>query len=66
MTPQNTNNNILEDLTESEANESPVADIITMIRMFDELNEELKKDTKNSSMNSKIIWTKNSRRHKNN
>jgi hypothetical protein len=66
MTPQNTNNNILEDLRKSEANESPVADIITMIRMFDELNEELKKDTKNSSMNSKIIWTKNSRRHKNN
>jgi hypothetical protein len=53
-------------LRKSEANESPVADIITMIRMFDELNEELKKDTKNSSMNSKIIWTKNSRRHKNN
>jgi hypothetical protein len=43
MIPQNTNNNVLEDLTESERDESLATDLRRMlIRMINELNEELK------------------------
>jgi hypothetical protein len=42
-TPQKSNNNIIEDLIKSEGDESPVADVRRMIiRMFNELKEELK------------------------
>jgi hypothetical protein len=38
MTHRKTNNNIIEDLVESEGDESPVADLRRrMIRMFNEL-----------------------------
>jgi hypothetical protein len=44
MTPQKANNNIIEDLMERERDESLVDDLRrTMIRMFNELEEELKK-----------------------
>jgi hypothetical protein len=59
MAPQKTNNNIVEDLVESEGDESPVADIKRMvIRMFNELREELKKDIQNNSVNPKRTWIK--------
>jgi hypothetical protein len=45
MTPQKTNNNIIEDLVESERDKSPVAGVRRMmIRMVNELNEKLKED----------------------
>jgi hypothetical protein len=37
-------NNIIEDLVEIEGDESPVADIRMMIRMFNKLKEGLKGD----------------------
>jgi hypothetical protein len=41
MTPQKTSNNIIEDLVESEGDETPVADLRRiMINMFNELKEE--------------------------
>jgi hypothetical protein len=45
MSPQKTNNNIIEDLVESEGDEFPVSDIRRVIRMFNELREVLNKDT---------------------
>jgi hypothetical protein len=54
MTAQKANNNIVEDMVESERDESPAADIRRMmIRMFNELKEELKENIQNSSMNIK-------------
>jgi hypothetical protein len=45
MTPQKTDNNIIEDLVKSERDESPVTYFRrTMIRMFNELKEELKEN----------------------
>jgi hypothetical protein len=45
MTPQKTNNNIIEDVVESEGDASPVAYLRRMmIRMFSELKEELKEN----------------------
>jgi hypothetical protein len=40
MTPQKTNNNVIEDLVESERDEFPVADIRKIRRMFSELKED--------------------------
>jgi hypothetical protein len=49
-TPQKTNNNKIEDLVESEEDESPVSDLRRMmIRMFN----KFKKTQKNNSINSK-------------
>jgi hypothetical protein len=49
-TPQKTNNNKIQDLVESEEDESPISDLRRMmIRMFN----ELKKTHKNNPMNSK-------------
>jgi hypothetical protein len=42
-TPQKANNNMIEDWMESKGDESPIADLKTvMIRKFQELGEELK------------------------
>jgi hypothetical protein len=46
MIPQESHNNIQEDLVESEWDESPVADLRTIIRMFNEHKEELKEHAK--------------------
>jgi hypothetical protein len=64
MTPQKANNNIIEDLMESKVDESPVADLKRMkIRKFNKLEEELKENMKNNSMNIKRkCILKNSRR----
>jgi hypothetical protein len=41
-TSQNNNNNLIEDLMESEGDETPVADVKRMIiRMFNEFKEKL-------------------------
>jgi hypothetical protein len=46
---------------------SPGTDIRRMlIRMFSELNKDLKRTQKNNSMNLKRTWKKNSRRQRNN
>jgi hypothetical protein len=43
MTSQKTNNNIIEELVESERDDCAVADVRRMVlRMFNELKEELK------------------------
>jgi molybdenum-dependent DNA-binding transcriptional regulator ModE len=52
MTPQKTNNNIIEDLVESKGDESPVTDIRRMIiRMFNELKEGIQKQFNDSQEN---------------
>jgi hypothetical protein len=66
VTPQKSNNNIIEDLMERKGDESLVADLKRMIRKFKELEGELKENMQNNSMNIKIKWIKNSRRHRNN
>jgi hypothetical protein len=44
-TPQKTSSNMIEDWVESEGDDSPIADFRRMtIRMFHELNEELKEN----------------------
>jgi hypothetical protein len=44
MTPQKTNNNMIEDMVETEVEESPIADIRRMlINMFNELKEDIQK-----------------------
>jgi hypothetical protein len=66
MTPQKINNNIIEDLVESEREESPVAYIRRMkIRMFNELKEDIQKHLMNHRK-TQIKKKKNSRRHRNN
>jgi hypothetical protein len=66
-TPQKTNNNIIKDLVDSEADESPAADMRRMlIIMFNELKRSLKKTYKNNSMNHKRTWIKNLRRYRSN
>jgi hypothetical protein len=60
--PQKTNNNnIIENLEESEGDESPVAVVRRMIRMFNKLKEDMQKQLNESQENT----DKNSRRHKN-
>jgi hypothetical protein len=63
-TPQLANSNIIEDLMESEGDESPVADLKRMmIRKFNELEEELKENMQKQfnkyqeSMNKKLKKT---------
>jgi molybdenum-dependent DNA-binding transcriptional regulator ModE len=46
-----TNNNIIEDLVESEGNESAVADLRRMIRTFSELKEIIQKQLSESQEN---------------
>jgi hypothetical protein len=58
MTPQKTENNVTEHLVEREADEFPVADLRRMmIRLFNELKEELERRCKNS-MDIKRTWKK--------
>jgi hypothetical protein len=65
--PQKTNKNSIEDLVESEGNESPVADLSRMmIRCSMSLKRSLKKTYKNSSKNVKRTRQENLRRHRNN
>jgi hypothetical protein len=45
MTPQKANNYTIEDLVESEGNESSVAEVRQMIRMLNELKEDIQKTT---------------------
>jgi hypothetical protein len=51
MTHRKTNNNIIEDLVESERDESPVVDVRRMIRMFNGLKEDIQKQLKESQEN---------------
>jgi hypothetical protein len=47
-TPQKANNNVIEDLMESDGNESPVADLRTMmVRIFEELEKNMQKNSMN-------------------
>jgi ElaB/YqjD/DUF883 family membrane-anchored ribosome-binding protein len=44
MTPQKANNNIIEDLMQSERDDFPGAELRRMIRKFNELNKEHKEN----------------------
>jgi hypothetical protein len=60
MNPRKANNNIIEDLKESEGDESPVADLKRMmIRKVNKLEEELKEKMGSNSKNIKKTWIKN-------
>jgi hypothetical protein len=50
MTPQKANNHSIEDLKESEGDESSVAVVKRMIRMFNELKEDIKKTNSMNNM----------------
>jgi hypothetical protein len=65
MTPQNVTNHTIEDLMDSEGDESPLVRRM-MIRMFNELTEELKEDIQKQLNESKRTQTKISRIQKNN
>jgi hypothetical protein len=65
MTPQNVANHTIEDLMDSEGDESPLVRRM-MIRMFNELTEELKEDIQKQLNESKRTQTKISRIQKNN
>jgi hypothetical protein len=53
MTPQKINSKSIEDVVESEGNESSVADINRMMsRMFDELKENIQKQLKDYQENT--------------
>jgi hypothetical protein len=43
MTTQNTSNSIVEDVVESEGDGSPGADLRIMVKMFNELKENMQK-----------------------
>jgi O6-methylguanine-DNA--protein-cysteine methyltransferase len=65
-TPQ-VNKNTVEDLVEREEDRSSVADVRrTIIRMFNELKEELKVDIQKQLNEFQKKWIKKLRRHRNN
>jgi hypothetical protein len=59
MTPQKAGNHTIEDLVDSEGNESLEAEVRIIISMLNEIKEDLKKDIQNKSMNPRRTWIKN-------
>jgi formaldehyde-activating enzyme involved in methanogenesis len=55
MTPQSVNNNTVEDIVDSEADESSVVEVRRIIRMYKKYKEDIYKD---NSMNSNRKWIK--------